>query len=653
METAPIKPQNTIGADDLSNNSENHRPSSSGTDITTPFLSLSLNWPVVLFCLLALFLPLLYWPFAFNAAGVPRETLLSLGAGAGLVLFAVQTFRTAKPVAWHPLQMLLLLFLCWAIASLYWSVDRGSSFLAITQLVSLILLALLATQLSSETVQRYLLPAALISAILVALIGIGQYLGFNPLSLRQSSPPASTFLNKNYAANYLDLLVPIALAMLLSQSRPSKPLALLAATAFATGMGFLVISQTRGSWLGLLVAAIALIVACLVRRDLRKLLFKTVRLHRHALLISLIVVLLLTFAEYRVIPEGATVGKLESIMSLTPDHSIQTRLDTYLNTAAGFLDQPWLGVGYGAFVTGFNPYVAAVKPVEIITQNYTMLHAHNDPLQIFFEVGLPGGLLAITVYLLTIMLAWRIVTSAMSVPVRLIGLGLMLALLASGAHALVDFPLRLPTSAFFFWLWVGLVIGLYMHTGTFRHVKISRTILIATGLFGLLFTFHTANLYYHYFRANSDILTAKLHVLNNNCAAAFKATDRAMNEFGIDHLTRFWYVKVYTYCDAPSNDKLRAMDRALANDPNLPLARLTRAQIQLADNYLLGAARDFNEYRKLLPHRPEGYSGLVSIALRLNKLDKARELLKEALLRVQDNSQLQKLNEHLNSDLRD
>jgi len=643
MTTAQTTPQTTIGADVLNDNADASLEVTPQSTTAITFHTQSLHWLNTLFCLLALCMPLVYWPFAFDAAGVPRQALLALGAGTGILLFAVQAFRTGKPIAWHPLQFLILLFLFWAIASLYWSVDRGSSLLSITQLVSLILLVMLATQLSSEMIQRYLLPVALISASLAALIGIAQHLGFNPLSLRQAEPPASTFLNRNYAANYLDLLVPVALVILLSQPRPTRPLALLGAITFATGMGFLIVSHSRGSWLGLLVAAIALTVTCTVRPDLRKLLLDAGRRHRYALVISLLVMVSLSFTSSQVLSERSLERKVETITSFTPDHSIQTRLDTYLNTAAGFIDHPLLGIGYGAFASGFSPYVAAVRPVQIVNQNYIMPYAHSDPLQMFFELGLPGGLLSIVIYLLVILMAWKIAISTASTSLRLTGLGLMLALLASGAHAMVDFPLHLPTSAFFFWLWTGLVIGLYIQTRSNRQEKVSRTIWVVAGICGLLFTLHSANLYYKYLRANGDILTAKLYALNHDCEGTLNASERAMKEFGIDHLSRFWYVKAYSYCSESSNDQLRAMDRALAYDPNMALAHLTRARIQLVDNYLVGAARDYNQYRKLLPHKPEGYSGIGLIAIRLKNWEQARYWFKEAMARAPKDKELQRL----------
>jgi len=577
-------------------------------------------WLKYLFCLICLVIPLLYWPPAYNAAGIPREMLIATCAGLGLMLFAVGYYRMEFPLHWHPVLVLILVLMAWAAASYFWSVDRGSSQLAITQITSLTVLALLATRLSFEEVKSYIFPVTLIAAALAGLIGIGQHFGFNPLGFRQGFPPSSTFLNVNYAANYFDLITPIALAMLLLQTRSTQPMALLAGAALIASLGFQIVCQSRGTWLGLVVAILALSFLILRDRKFRSTFFAAVRRHHRILLLVLVVVIALGFSPTRV---GHT-GKLDTVFSSTPDASTHLRLQYYQNAMVGFADRPWRGVGYGAFIMGFSPYVDAIQPIEIVNQNQIVQFLHSDPLQMLFELGLPGGLLSLAVYLLIIGMAWQIVRSDAATPQRLLGLGLLLALLASGAHACVDFPLRLPTSAFFFWLWSGLVIGLHLQVYPGKTIKFSRVSLIAVGLIGLTFSAYAGYVYRGYLHANRDVRAAMLLATKNDCKSVYRLTDQAMNNFGLDHLTRFWYAKVYTYCDAPTSIKLQAMNRILALDPNMALPYLTRGQIRLNQGELGGAADDFNTFRKLLPHRPEGYIGLGDVAMHLHDKKQAR-----------------------------
>lgn len=610
--------------------------------------SLSEIISVRLFALICLVIPLLYWPPAFDAAGLPREMLLAVCAGLGLFFSSFGFIQNSASHRWHLTMLLMLALLAWAGASYFWSVDKGSSLLGIMQFSSLIFLALVATQISYTDIMDYILPMALIAATLAGLIGIAQYFGFRPLDLRQLASPASTFVNVNYAANYFDLITPVALAALLIQDRQTTRLALLAATAFTASLGFQVISQCRGSWLGLVVIVISTILLCLLRPDFKSLLINAIRRHRWALIVSLLVVIgIVVIGTAFTKPSVSSHDKLETITSLTPDMSIKLRLDFYQNALVGFFNHPWKGVGYGAFIMGFSPYIDAVHPITIVNQNSIIGDLHSDPLQMFFELGVPGGLLSLSLYLMVIFLAWRIIRSSAPSSQRLLGFGLMLALLACGAHAWVDFPLHLPTSAFFFWFWSGLVIGLYLTIYPVKSIKFSRFTAIAIGFAGLAFTAYATYLYAGYLHANRDVRTAMVHAIHNDCPAVFKLTDRAMNNFGLDHLTRFWYAKVYTYCEAPVQTKLRAMNRILALDPNMPLPYLTRAQLELKKGELESAASDFNTYRKLLSHEPQGYIGLAQIASQLNQKSQVHYWLNQAYLHVSNKQQLKLLVEQL------
>jgi hypothetical protein len=333
---------------------------------------------------------------------------------------------------------------------------------------------------------------------------------------------------------------------------------------------------------------------------------------------------------------------------MTADTSIMERLHVYQNALVGIADHPLLGVGYGAFIMGFSPYVDAVHPIQMASKNQTLRFMHSDPLQMFFELGIPGGLLSLAIYILVIAMCWRIIRSTADSQLRFLGMGLFLALIASGAHACVDFPLHLPTSAFYFWLWVGLVTGLYLHIFPPKTIRLPRVTRVVTGIVGLAFTLYSVQMYAGCLRANRDVFTAMRLAEHHKCDAVFRHTDRAMNEFGRDHFTRFWYAKVYTYCNAPVSKRLAAMTRILALDPNMPLPYLTRARLELAKGNLQSAASDFNHYRKLLPHEPEGYVGLAKIVLRLGHETQARYWVGLALKHSPNDPEAKQLANQLN-----
>lgn len=583
--------------------------------------------PIYLLGFVCLTLPLLYWPPLFDASSLPREMIIAVCAGIGLILFCLDSIYKLSTITWNPVHLLIIGLGIWAVLSFFWSVDKGSSLLGITQFLSLLTFALLASRLSTQHIFEYILPLTLISASIAGLIGILQHFGVNPLLLRQQPPPASTFVNINYAANYFDLITPVALATLLLQPRTNKPQAILATIAFTLSLGFIVISRSRGSLLGLLVAVIAFYVVIRGIPDLKIQLKRAARIHFWSLILSLSIVIALAFTKTHI---GPSAEKFNALLTLSPDTSIHLRLLFYQNALAGFRDRLWTGVGYGAFIMGFAPYIDAVHPITIVNQNNIIQYLHSDPLQMFFELGIPGGLVSIIIYLFIVTMSYKIIKSSSKTSHRFLGLGLMLALLASGAHAWVDFPLRLPTSAFFFWLWSGIVMGVYLKIFPAGEFKLIKSASLAIGLFGVAFTIYSSRLYIHYLEANRDVRTAMYHALRHDCPSVFRLSDKAMDNFGLDHLTRFWYAKVYTYCDAPNDQRLQAMNRILYLDPNMPLPYLTRAKIELSNHEFVAAANDFNIFRKFLPHLPDGYLGLAQVADKLGDQKQAEFWIKQA-----------------------
>lgn len=618
-----------IGTEDAS---DLQSPNETSNLYTTNFLK-------YLFSFICLVIPLLYWPAAFDAAGIPREGLIALSAGVALILFGL-TQKTAQPISWHPVQLSILALLVWAAISYTWSVDRSSSILSLTQLTALIILYFAASRLSVKSIFEYIIPITLLAASIAALFAIGQNFGFNPLLFRMSSSsPSSTFINPNYASNFFDLMTPVALFFLLLQKPNRLEQKILACVALTTTLSCLVICHSRGSWLGLFIWATILIIFLVSKKNIRQMLIQPIKSNSIYLSIALTCTLIIS-----ILPSQTTSSeKINSLLSMSADASVETRIHAYENSLAGIIQNPLTGVGYGAFIMGFSPIVASYQPINFITKNQTLRYLHSDPLQIFFELGIPGGVLSLFIFFLVITMASRIVKSDKDPRIRIFVLGLLLALIASGSHSIFDFPLHLPTSAFFFWLWAGIITGLYIQLLPSRSVKPARIILISSALAGVIFSLFSLKLYTGYLGANRDIFIAIQNALHGKCETVYKYSNKAMNSFGLDHLTRFWYAKVYTYCNAPADEKLKAMNRIIALDPNMPLPYLTRGQLEFNSGDLVKASNDFNIFRKFLPYEPDGYLGLAHIAMKLNDKDHAQYWVEQALKHAPNDKKTQDL----------
>ena len=577
-------------------------------------------------------LPLIYWHQLYEAASLPRYFLLGLVGSIALLLWGIG--KPDQPFTWHPGFGLILGFFGWAALSTSWSPDAGTSLIDITQLFSMLVLAFLAMQLSrNPAFLRYLVPAILAGSSLAGAIGIGQYLGDNPLGLRfnANSNPA-TFINPNHAAVYFDFIPWLAFAAMLFYQRSS--LRWLAAASLGLCLAYIYVNTSRGSLLALTVSGLIFMVLLFLKPEMRTWLKAgIVQRYREialAILIPLVILLLPTFLP--------SIGENEEQWDTTLlegklDLSTEYRYAMYLNSLPAILENPVTGLGYGGMRVGFLPYSSSVKPIGFRTEKTVLRELHSDPLQYFVELGLPGGLLAIAIFFILIRAGWKTLSFATTPAKSTLSLGFMLGLLAGAVHALVDFPLRLPSSAAMFWLYAGVLLGL----GSTRQVQLAgnsfrlvRPLSSGLGVIGIAFSLI---FYKSYLMSNHDLYKTLVNLKKGECVAAAQASEHGLETFAADFVLLTAHAQVYSVCSFPPDQKLIAMNRVLALDPVNSGARLTRGDLYNQANKPHFAMADFEKIVDALPHRPYAYAGLGDAARLQGDRPKARHYYLAALKR--------------------
>lgn len=144
---------------------------------------------------------------------------------------------------------------------------------------------------------------------------------------------------------------------------------------------------------------------------------------------------------------GGMADRLETLA--TPYAAGASRFVIWRQSWRMLMDHPWFGVGLGMYPLLWPPYR---DPVD----DSAGFFVHNDYLNIWIEVGLPGLILFVAMWLI---LAWRIVDAlrrpglAGATKIEIAGLGAALASMA--AHALLEFDFYVITTL----LLCGLMIG--------------------------------------------------------------------------------------------------------------------------------------------------------------------------------------------------
>ena len=240
--------------------------------------------------------------------------------------------------------------------------------------------------------------AALLAGNLVTcVIGIRQLYGDSGELARWADPNSvadgtvriySTLENPNLLAGYLLPVLPLALVALLRW--PGRARKLFALTALVLGVAALVLTFSRGAWMGL-VAEAAVILLLLAVRATRAWPLLWRRLFPLLLLLggaALLVVLVTQVEPLRV--------RVMSLVAGRQDSSNNFRINVWLAALDMVQARPWLGIGPGN--DAFN------QP------KFNALSAYSIPLELAVEAGIPGLLAGIGLLLASLRSAtslWR------------------------------------------------------------------------------------------------------------------------------------------------------------------------------------------------------------------------------------------------------
>jgi O-antigen ligase len=398
--------------------------------------------------------------FLAPALGVPHEEMLqdtlksivvSFGTlGAALLFFWRQRDRRGA-LRWHVLVWLPLLLMAYALGSMAWS----HTYLAGTEAIRWFIFSLI-VWLGINTLSRDRLPmlawgvhAGAVMAALWAALQFWVDFKFFP----QGPHPASTFVNRNFFAEFAVCTLPFS-ALLLARARKSAYAALLAASSALVIVAILM-TGTRAAlialWLQLLV-----VLPFIGWRYRKHLPFgawdRRTRLVAAGVLVGTVVGLgLINTGDPKIAEEGRGLNALERGFkrtgSITPgDASLGVRMIMWKATARVIQQRPLAGVGAGAWESEIPLFQAEGAQLE------TDYYVHNEFLQLLAEYGLAGWLflLALGGYLLAA--AGRTLTSTgpeaqAEAPWRAF---LLCSLLALMIVSNIGFPWRMATTGALF-----------------------------------------------------------------------------------------------------------------------------------------------------------------------------------------------------------
>jgi O-antigen ligase len=378
--------------------------------------------------------------FAHGVVEVWSESVLEMGAAVLFLVWAIVAFfDPEEKIQWNSLNWPLLGFICIALAQLLFH-GTAYAFLTRTELLKLaayFIVFFLSAQVFRDRASLVRLAWFLIFfCFTISLLDIIQHFtaereSFGLPTFTLGSETFGPFLNRNHFAGFVELLLPVGLALLVFRGL-RRDLFQLAALLTIVPMGALILSGSRG---GIISFGFELAVLALLAR--------TRRSKEGPRMAAIGIVALAALALIAWLGVGRAIERFSTIR---PGEVSITRRATMSHGAAHiFLAHPVWGAGLGAFVAVYPLY-------ETAYDGRLVDHAHNDYMEVLAETGLLGGLCGLAFLWMLFREARRIFEAEQGHFSRALHAGAIVALSGILLHSFVDFNLHIPSNALLFLL---------------------------------------------------------------------------------------------------------------------------------------------------------------------------------------------------------
>jgi O-antigen ligase len=304
----------------------------------------------------------------------------------------------------------------------------------------------------NRRMMNHLILTVMLVGIAESLYGILEFFSGHRYILNldmKISCVTGTFINRNYFAGYLLMVIPLSVGYFFSREalQRSRFMGWRHRLSSLDGKTLLVAFGIILMILGLLFSASRMgIVSLLLSFSLISFLFReSQRGEKFSRTTVLIFGLALLWAAW--IGLDAVISRFFAV-----SESFEDRWLFWVNTFQIFKDFPLFGSGLGTFIHIF-PMYRSFHIRGLVT------HAENDFLQLISEVGLIGmGLLLILFLFLFYKAASGIRSMSQRDPEKYIGVGGMVGILALMFHSLVERNIQVPANAFLYTFIFALVL---------------------------------------------------------------------------------------------------------------------------------------------------------------------------------------------------
>jgi len=436
----------------------------------------------------------------YDFANLPQSIFIRIGSLSLIITWLIKEclYRQSK-LYLLPIHIPLILFFIWAAISMSWAANVFEGVVTWMMWIGPFMAFLLFFHsMKNKQECTYVLLAVLVSGIAVALLGIGQYL-FDVTLVPQVAKPSATFANKNMAAHYMVLTIPLAVGFFLSSK--NKILQWLYALAIALMTVFLFYTRARAGWLAFVVEIILFTILLFWnhRRSDNRIIWNRNKITALILAFLLAVVMVhfnsqgfswtLARQYNRVVND---VKKLFTIQEANDSikidvtgekkddqqdtekivEAVKTNIQGRESSFAGrfaIFRNSWemikdyfiKGVGLGNHKVYYPLYFRKVVVERWFSEQFQLTNAHNDYIQTWSETGSIGMLFLLIFAVSTVYMIRRILAHEKENRFTIFGIAVCLAGLL--VNAFFSFPFQRALPPLLMMIYLAVIGYLYVH----------------------------------------------------------------------------------------------------------------------------------------------------------------------------------------------
>ncbi len=413
------------------------------------------DWTAIILALMMFFAPTLGVNNELMIQDTLKSIIVSIMSLVALLLVFWSQRNRREGLRWNAVMWIPLALCAYALGSMAWS----HTFLGGVEAIRWFIFAVI-VWLTLNCMNRERFPTLAwgihMGALGVALLGAAQF-WFDVRIIPQGPNPAATFVNRNFAAEFMVCTLAFSAYLIFTERRT----AVLAFLACTTGLHlvFLMMCGTRSAFIAAVFVFIALVV--MAWRFKAKFSFRQWRSDQTIIFVG---IFLSTILGLGLIKSGnpsvdmKDVNPIQRLLTRSSqiqvdDGTLNVRKVMWKATFEMIKKRPLTGVGAGAWEVDIPLYQAEGSQLE------TDYYAHNEILQLLGEYGMVGWLVLLGLIAYSLKAAWRTFSNRTDEgmaegPIRAVALTSLLALMVVSN---IGFPWRLAATGAMFALCLGVV----------------------------------------------------------------------------------------------------------------------------------------------------------------------------------------------------